>query len=88
MADTKVSCVIDWGDGTREIYTLKQLAEKVKNDDVSIEQALKMAYDNALWDLEKACIDKSRKMSTVKDHTYYCAVGTHAIHNCVERLQK
>lgn len=88
MEDTKVSCVIDWGDGTRKIYTLQQLAEKVKENDVSIEQALKMAYDYALWDLEKACAGKSRKMSTVKDHTYYRAVGTHAIHNCVERLKK
>lgn len=79
--------MIEQGYDTREMFTLKQVREKAERGEITMSQALSMAYDNGIWDLEKMCVNKSRKMSTVTDHTYYKAVGTREIHRCVEMLR-
>lgn len=85
--------VIDPGEGTREIFTLEQIEERVKSGEITIDQALAMAYDNALLDLQNLCIERSRKMSLLQrlPHyklVYHRAVGTQEIHRCVESLRK
>ena len=85
--------VIDPGEGTREIFTLEQIEEKVKSGEITIDRALAMAYDNALLDLQDLCVERSRKMSLLQRHpcyklVYHKAIGTQEIHKCAESLRK
>lgn len=85
--------VIDPGEGTKEVFTLEQIEEKVNSREITVKQALTMAYDNALLDLQDLCIKRSRKMSLLRlfpNHklVYHKAVGTQEIHRCAESLRK
>lgn len=80
--------VIDPGQGTQEVFTMEQIREKVEDGEMDMGQALEMAYDDALRDMERACANKAREMDVVGKHAHYRAIGMYEVHKCAERLKK
>lgn len=69
------------------ILETMELAQKVKAGEMTIETALIKAHNNGVRRLEKACLEKSRKMCTISpDHTYHRATGTRMITKCAEHI--
>ena len=85
MANTEF--VFDHGT-TYDLYPLDQIITKAKSGEISIEDAVRMAYANGLHDMTTECADRAVKMSTVKEHAYMKAVGTHEISRSAESLWK
>lgn len=64
----------------------EDLLKMTEAGEITMERALRLAYNRALSDLEELLCKRAVKMSTVKDHAYFRAVGTREIERCVESL--
>lgn len=64
----------------------EDLLKMAEFGEITMERALRLAYNRALSDLEELLCKRAVKVSTVKDHAYFRAVGTREIERCVESL--